>query len=397
MQPQPSNLDPSAETGAQSQLGIDLFGDGSVDGFDFSVPWDSAELFPLTSDESGACSNQTFNLDQLCPGFDEANNNVAVEGEEKEESDDLAKFFLEWLKNNKDAISPEDLRSIRLNKSTVECAARRLGPDRRGRMQLVKLILSWVQNNHLHRKKARLQEASEPHVNTWFNSTAPFNQVPIDSVPNTNHNLNLDFDMGLAANGCNSLLPTTDPYGFHQSCTTKGSVANNQHYSPVSGLHATDPNMSWDQSYNPAFRGYPMTYQARLQTTQYYGAAPIGPVYNQGQSMTSMASATKEARRKRMARQKRLLSLQQSRGLGKSDNTVQCGLVGQENIDSGNWAFWSSLPAMNNAHQGKGMVDLNLLPGGSMYGSGQHELSFLRPGSSASERRQVHACTIAHL
>jgi hypothetical protein len=49
-----------------------------------------------------------------------------------------------------------------------------------------------------------------------------------------------------------------------------------------------------------------------------------------------------------------------------------------------------------NAHQGNGMVDLNLLPCGSMYGSGQHEHSFLRPGGSASERRQVHAYTIAH-
>jgi hypothetical protein len=321
MQPQPSNPDPSAETDAQ--LGMDLLG--------VPVPWDSAELFPLTLDESGGCNNQTFNLDQLCPGFDEVNNNGngAFEGEEGGESDDLAKFFLEWLKNNKDVISHEDLRSICLKKSTVECAARRLGPDQHGRMQLVKLILSWVQNHHLQKKKTRLQEASQPHANTWFNQTPAFSQVSVDSVPNTNPNLNLDFDMDRAANGCNSWLPTTDPKGFHQSCTTNGAVANSRHYSPVSDLHATDHNISWDQSYNPVFTSYPMTCQARLQTTQ-YGAASIGPVYNQGQSKTSMASSTKEARRKRMARQRRLLSLQQSRGLRQSDNTAQCGLVRQE-------------------------------------------------------------------
>lgn len=104
IQPQLSNPHPLDDTDVQ--LGSELLG-GGVDGFDFSVPWDSADLFSLTLDESGACSDQTFNLDQLCPGFDETNNSgVGVEGEDKEESDDLAKFFLEWLKNNKDAISP---------------------------------------------------------------------------------------------------------------------------------------------------------------------------------------------------------------------------------------------------------------------------------------------------
>lgn len=393
MQQQSSNSDPSRET--EAQLDMELL-NGGVDVFDLSVPWDSAELFPVSMDESGACSDQSFNLDQLCPGFDETNSKGLLEGEDKEESDDLAKFFLEWLKNNKDAISPEDLRSIRLKKSTIECAARRLGPDRRGRMQLVKLILSWVENHHLQRKKLRLQDASQPHANAWLNGTPTFNPVPIDSVPSTNPNLNMDFDMNKAPNGCNSWLQTTEQYNFPQSCTTNNAVVSSQLYSPVSDLHATDPtNIPWDQSYNPGFQSYPMTYQTGLHATQ-YSASPIAPLYHPGQSITTMASATREARRKRMARQRRVLSLQQSRALGQSDNAAHCGLVGQRNSSARSWAYWSSLAL--NAHQGKGMMDLNLVPGSSsstsqtMHGSGQPERGILRHGGSASERRQVHAC-----
>ncbi|KAJ3687353.1 hypothetical protein LUZ61_016517 [Rhynchospora tenuis] len=395
MQPQPSNPDPVSDT--DTQVYLNLLDAGGVDELDWSAPWDSSELFPLTLDESGACTDQPFNLDLPCPGIEETNNNGALEGGEKEEGDDLAQFFLEWLKNNKDAISPEDLRSIRLKKSTVECAARRLGADRRGRMQLVKLILSWVQNHHLQRKKARLQEADQPHANVWLNPTPAFNQVvPVDSVQNSNSNLNMDFDMGHTTSGCNSWFQPPNSYNFPPSCTANTSAAaNSQLFSPVSELHATDPNMSWDQNYNTAFQSYPMTYQSGLQATQ-YNSAPVSPLYQQGQGVSSMASATKEARKKRMAKQRRILSVQQSRALGQSDNPVQCGFVGQGSNGNRHWAFWSSL-AMNH-HQGTGMMDLNLLPGGSssasqtkqtMQGSGPHVRGMLRPGVSASERRQV--------
>ncbi|KAJ1691979.1 hypothetical protein LUZ63_016134 [Rhynchospora breviuscula] len=401
MQPQPSIPDQVADT--DTQVYLNLLDTGGVDEFDLSAPWDSAELFPLTLDESGACTNQPFNFDLPCPGIEETNNNGALEGGQKEEGgDDLAQFFLEWLKNNKDAISPEDLRSIRLKKSTVECAARRLGADRRGRMQLVKLILSWVQNHHLQRKKARLQEADQPHANAnsnaWLNHTPAFNQVvPVDSVQNSNPNLNMDFDMGHTTSGCNSWFQPTNSYNFPPSCTTNTSAAgNSQLFLPVSELHATDPKMySWDQGFNTAFQSYPMTYQAGLQATQ-YNATPVSPLYQQVQGVSSMASATREARKKRMARQRRVLSLQQNRALGQSDNPVQCGFVGQGNNGNRHWAFWSSL-AMNH-QQGTGMMDLTLLPGGSrsasqtkqtMQGSGQHIRSMLRPGISTSERRQV--------
>ncbi|VAH67502.1 unnamed protein product [Triticum turgidum subsp. durum] len=71
-------------------------------------------------------------------------------------ADDLPRFFMEWLKNNRDCISAEDLRSIRLRRSTIEAAAARLGGGRQGTMQLLKLILTWVQNHHLQKKRPRV-------------------------------------------------------------------------------------------------------------------------------------------------------------------------------------------------------------------------------------------------
>ncbi|KAJ4968665.1 hypothetical protein NE237_015366 [Protea cynaroides] len=70
-------------------------------------------------------------------------------------SEDLGMVFLDWLKLNKESISPEDLRSIKIKKSTVECAAQRLGGGKEGMTQLLKLILQWVQNHHLHKRHMR--------------------------------------------------------------------------------------------------------------------------------------------------------------------------------------------------------------------------------------------------
>ncbi|KAF3341858.1 B3 domain-containing protein VP1 [Carex littledalei] len=167
MQSQVSNPNPVAEM----QLGVN-----------------SSEEFPvdvLMMHESGERTIQPSN-------FDPSNNSSGIiEGEEKESDDDVAKFILEWLKKNEDAISPEDLRSIRLKKSTIECAERCLGSGPRGRLQLVQLILAWVQNHHLKKKKQRLQEPDQANVIAWGNPLPLSNQVPVDSVLNLNTNRNI--------------------------------------------------------------------------------------------------------------------------------------------------------------------------------------------------------------
>ncbi|KAI3819633.1 hypothetical protein L1987_13474 [Smallanthus sonchifolius] len=60
--------------------------------------------------------------------------------------DELGVMFFEWLKSNKEALSAEDMRNIKLKKSTVECASKRLGSSKEGKKQLLKLILDEVGN-----------------------------------------------------------------------------------------------------------------------------------------------------------------------------------------------------------------------------------------------------------
>ncbi|PPD80080.1 hypothetical protein GOBAR_DD22989 [Gossypium barbadense] len=63
--------------------------------------------------------------------------------QEEKASDDLAMVFLEWLKTNKETVSAEDLRRVKIKKATIECAARRLGGGKEAMKQLLKLILEW--------------------------------------------------------------------------------------------------------------------------------------------------------------------------------------------------------------------------------------------------------------
>ncbi|KAK6141556.1 hypothetical protein DH2020_024700 [Rehmannia glutinosa] len=64
---------------------------------------------------------------------------------------ELAMIFFEWLKQNRDYISAEDMRSIKLKRSTIESASKRLGTNKEGKKQLLKLILEWVQQYQLQK------------------------------------------------------------------------------------------------------------------------------------------------------------------------------------------------------------------------------------------------------
>ncbi|GMH27930.1 hypothetical protein Nepgr_029773 [Nepenthes gracilis] len=83
---------------------------------------------------------------------------------ERPDSEDLAMVFFEWLKSIKESISAEDLRNIKIKKSTIKCAAKRLGGGKEGMTQLLKLILQWVQNHQINTraKQQQLQELTAP-------------------------------------------------------------------------------------------------------------------------------------------------------------------------------------------------------------------------------------------
>ncbi|KAE8662354.1 ABI3, putative isoform 4 [Hibiscus syriacus] len=112
--------------------------------------------------------------------------------QEYKASDDLATVFLEWLKTNKETVSAEDLRRVKIKKATIECAARRLGCGKEAMKQLLKLILEWVQNNHL--QKRRFKESTD---------NLPYQY----SNPNSNPNQILN---------CNSILPSEPNSYFSQ-------------------------------------------------------------------------------------------------------------------------------------------------------------------------------------
>ncbi|CAN1131290.1 B3 domain-containing transcription factor ABI3 [Linum perenne] len=78
--------------------------------------------------------------------------------------EDLREVFLEWLKNNKENVSADDLRQIKIKKSTVDSATKRLGGGKEGMKKLLKLILEWVQTNHLRRRRKNNDLKAEAEV-----------------------------------------------------------------------------------------------------------------------------------------------------------------------------------------------------------------------------------------
>ncbi|GKC75326.1 hypothetical protein Tco_1126100, partial [Tanacetum coccineum] len=113
-----------------------------------SVPLRSIfEQDPGFQGPDGACFNGRGNSN---------GSEVVQEGEMMENGklDDLGVMFFDWLKSNKEVISAEDMRNIKLKRSTIESASKRLGSSKEGKKQLLKLILEWVQQNQLQRKNS---------------------------------------------------------------------------------------------------------------------------------------------------------------------------------------------------------------------------------------------------
>ncbi|XP_062181911.1 regulatory protein viviparous-1-like [Phragmites australis] len=359
--------------------GFDAFDeiDQLLDFASLSVPWDTEPLFP----DVGMMIEDAMSAPPHQVGGDadgRGEGKALLEGTggeeacmEAAEGDDLPRFFMEWLTSNRESISAEDLRSIRLRRSTIEAAAARLGGGRQGTMQLLKLILTWVQNHHLQKKRPRdaMVEAAGSHGHGH------------GQLSSSGANPGYEFPTGgqdMAAAGGTSWVPYppftapayggegvypsgTGPYPFHQqSCSTSSVVVNSQPFSPpvVGDMHAAGGgNMAWPQQYAP-FPGastgsYPMPPVVPQQFSpgfagQYSGGHAIAP-----QRMVGVeASATKEARKKRMARQRRLSCLQQQRSQQLNLGQIQGSGHPQEpspqsthsapvTPSAGGWGFWS--------------------------------------------------------
>ncbi|KDP26424.1 hypothetical protein JCGZ_17582 [Jatropha curcas] len=290
-------------------------------------------------------------------------------------SDDLAMVFLEWLKSNKETVSAEDLRKVKIKKATIECAAKRLGGGKAAMKQLLKLILEWVQTNHL--QKRRMKESSQdplqnpnPNLNC-SNSIQPdqsnpcFSQSPWIAPP--------PYISDPAATGMQGFQPMVgymaDPFVNGASNMAGQSYPPPQPPQPPSSsdYQMLDSAQSWSASqfalashYSPfpdnnlqpvpthpnVFSGYGNQYPCQYLPTQV------------GDTLVRLgSSATKEARKKRMARQRRFMSHHRNhnhqnnnqQNQNQNQNTVidHHGRLGSDNItpaaqppNPGNWVYW---------------------------------------------------------
>ncbi|KAJ6941616.1 ABI3 [Populus alba x Populus x berolinensis] len=316
--------------------------------------------------------------DQLQLQYDEQAGNEA--DHQGGRSDDLAMVFLDWLKSNKETVSADDLRRVKLKKTTIECAARRLGGGKEGMKQLLKLILQWVQTNHLQRRRLR---ESTSNVNLPY----PYNQeYPLQNQnPNPNSNLNCNPIPADHSNPCFTQSPwnvAPPPYlaadpatvmpgfspmvGYMGDPFSNGSSNINGHPygTPQDCNHRLQSYQTWPPSQFPPASHFNSFADNNLQSAQpqipgftgYGNQYPYQYVPANGDNRLTRlgSSATKEARKKRMARQRRYLSYHrnqnhddhniqnQNQGAGDPHERLaddpNGGPTGQSN--PGSWVYW---------------------------------------------------------
>ncbi|TYH63325.1 hypothetical protein ES332_D07G184200v1 [Gossypium tomentosum] len=309
--------------------------------------------------------------------------------QEEKASDDLAMVFLEWLKTNKETVSAEDLRRVKIKKATIECAARRLGGGKEAMKQLLKLILEWVQTNHLQRRRIK-ESASNNHPDHPCQYSNPNNLNP-----SSNPNLN-----------CNPILPsepnsffsqpawvpqpayTTDPgaappplpgftpvVGYMGDPFANGApnVTTHHHpYRPPTDYQVLDTAQTWppsqfalaasqynsfaDNNLHPApLQQQPSAFPGYVN--QYPYQYVPGQNNNDQRLLRLGSSATKEARKKRMARQRRFASHHRNHGhhhnnqqgqlqnqsIDQHERIVNGNCVAAAQANPGNWVYWPSV------------------------------------------------------
>uniref|UniRef100_A0A803LAK5 TF-B3 domain-containing protein n=1 Tax=Chenopodium quinoa TaxID=63459 RepID=A0A803LAK5_CHEQI len=340
------------------------------------ICWDPSPLFEDNNGDENECSQYQF----LQPEEVLVNRQIVDEDEEERvfehgvvsggmggqnsgepgsSTDDLALVFFEWLKSNKEAISAEDLRNIKIKKSTIENAAKRLGGGKEGMKQLLKLILQWVQNHHLQNKKMMMSgEDNEFHaVNTDHKnenattsdtsaanpSCAPESQcfrlttwLPAPPPPQSYVSESPVMVPMTAPPPPPGFPPTIgymggDPYGGGNPTAAYPPM-------PPSDYHTWGPTpMQYGMS--PHYGGYP---DAAAPFGGYPNPPPYpGFYYHPGPTEGLVrlgSSATKEARKKRMARQRSQMAEQQHAAAVVGNGN--CGVVAPH----GNWVYWPPPP-----------------------------------------------------
>lgn len=339
---------------------------GYMDLLDNNDIWDPCSIFQFENpqeDEQQAAAQQQQQKDE--DGGNEHDQLYFLQG-----NSELAVIFLEWLKQNREYISAEDMRNIKLKRSTIECASKRLGSTKEGKKQLLKLILEWVEQYQLQRKRVKETVSSDSPNYHHFHQhhhqeSSPSFQPANNPNPNPNSDLNCNaFPHPQDPNNpCfpppGNWMPAPPPYAPESPfpamggfvCDPYGNGPGQNMYPPPSEYQ---PQMDCYQQ-QPQFAMAPQYSQFPDNSSggaPVYGSPYPYPLYdgNGERLMRLGSSATKEARKKRMARQRRL-SIHQYRHHHNHQNQNQLqqvqgdelnaiGNSEDQNCNSNNWVYW---------------------------------------------------------
>ncbi|XWS76136.1 hypothetical protein CRYUN_Cryun01aG0150700 [Craigia yunnanensis] len=298
--------------------------------------------------------------------------------QEEKASDDLAMVFLEWLKTNKETVSAEDLRRVKIKKATIECAARRLGGGKEAMKQLLKLILEWVQTNHLQKRRIK-ESASNNNIELSYQYQDPFqNPNPI-----SNPNLNCNSVPPSEPNSCFSqpswipqpayisdqaaaVVPGFAPMvGYMADPFANGAPNFTSHpYQSPTDYQMLDSAQTWPASQfalASQYNSFPDNnlHPAPSQPSAFPGYGnqyPYQYVHGHNNDQRLGSSATKEARKKRMARQRRFAShhrnhnhhnnqqsQHQNQSVDQHARLVNDNCVAAAQANPGNWVYWQSV------------------------------------------------------
>ncbi|XP_057965002.1 B3 domain-containing transcription factor ABI3 isoform X2 [Malania oleifera] len=284
---------------------------GCIDLLEPNDIWDPSSIFPQENSlsEFQRVDQQLFQEPLQVPLPPQATDETSA-------SEDLAAVFFEWLKSNKESICAEDLRKIKLRRATIECAARRLGGGKEGTKQLLKLILEWVQQHQLHKK--REQELPYPFQNPNPNPKSVAN----DSNPCYRPPLVAAYppyvsDLPVMASAATAAPPAYRPMvgyiGGDPFCASPFQ-APSEYQTMESAPTWSSQQFNLPSQYNNPFSDNNLPLPQVAPDQHAFGASYAGqfpcPFYRgNGEGLVRLGvSATKEARKKRMARQRRFLS-----------------------------------------------------------------------------------------
>ncbi|XP_073138328.1 B3 domain-containing transcription factor ABI3-like [Henckelia pumila] len=347
---------PSEYVGAGNVDCIDVMETfGYMDLLDGNEIWDPSSVF------QSEINPQEFTEDQKM--------NMMLSEEENNEdglsfmqgNSELAMIFFEWLKQNKDYISAEDVRNIKLKRSTIETASKRLGTTKEGKKQLLKLILDWVEHFQLQKFRTReTQETQNPQFNHYIINplpTTPWMPPQLAGAVAQSPAFSPTMEAAYSGGGGDPAYTNyihAAPLNYHQVANGIPYPASAE-YSSMEHAQSWAPMAPFTTMPPPHFSPFPDNGNLFPQPHSLYGN-PYLLFDKNGERLVKLGSlATKEARKKRMARQRSLYSYHNRRNIiGNpthnhdqiNDHRVvadDCENAGTQESPAGDCMYWQSV------------------------------------------------------